>query len=237
MSRETHILSAVMRQAWDTGDLRVMNKNSPVRATGAHISVLGHTTGQELLLHLTGAEQANGFGNRHLWLSVKRSKLLSRGGSLKEEDLEPIINRLNEALEFARKVKELKWSNRAREFWDQLYPKLTADKPGLLGAMTARAEAQVVRLAAHYALENLSDLIKEVHLRAALALWDYSEASIRYIFGERLGDPLADELQGALRERSEGMTKTQIRDLFTRNKSAEQRNSTLWSCMSFRQQS
>ncbi len=47
-SRDRNTLSAVMRQAWDTGYLRTMTKNSPARATDAHISIVGHVTRDEL---------------------------------------------------------------------------------------------------------------------------------------------------------------------------------------------
>ena len=48
MSRESNTLSAIIRQAWDTGDLRAMTRNSPARATGGHISIIGHVTKEEL---------------------------------------------------------------------------------------------------------------------------------------------------------------------------------------------
>ena len=57
------------------------------------------------------------------------------------------------------------------------------------------------------------------HLLAALAVWDYCEASARFIFGDALGDPVADEILRALRQAGEeGMTRTAIREnLFQRN--------------------
>jgi hypothetical protein len=42
IEREGSTLSATVRQAWDSSDLRILNKNSPARSTGAHISILGH---------------------------------------------------------------------------------------------------------------------------------------------------------------------------------------------------
>src|SRR5262249_6385408 len=57
---------------------------------------------------------------------------------------------------------------------------------------------------------------------AALALWDYCEASARYIFGDALGDPVGDQLLRALRAAPSGLTRTQIRDLFGRNTPEQQ---------------
>lgn len=44
MAREGNILSSVIRQCWDGDTLSPMTKNSPITATGAHISILGHIT-------------------------------------------------------------------------------------------------------------------------------------------------------------------------------------------------
>ena len=76
-----------------------------------------------------------------------------------------------------------------------------------------------MRLAAIYALLDESRLIRLEHLDAALALWDYTDRSARYIFGDALGDPVADAILNALRQSGE-MSRTDIRDLFGRNQSA-----------------
>ena len=80
MERQGNTLSAVLRDAWDHGDLRTLVKNSPNRATGAHVSVIGHITADELRRYLDRTEAANGLANRFLFVCVQRSKLLPRGG-------------------------------------------------------------------------------------------------------------------------------------------------------------
>jgi hypothetical protein len=126
--------------------------------------------------------------------------------------------RLAEAYRFAQSVGELHRDDEAREIWHSVYPSLSEGKPGLLGAMIARAEAQVMRLACIYAVLDCSQVIRKEHLCAALALWDYCEASARYIFGDVLGDPTADEILRCLKGQSSGLTRTDIRNLFQRNK-------------------
>jgi hypothetical protein len=92
----------------------------------------------------------------------------------------------------------------------------------LLGAIIGRAEAQVVRLALIYALLDQRDEVDLVHLEAAFAIWEYCEASARYIFGDALGDPIADEIFQVMRKAGDdGLTRTQIRDLFGRNRDAD----------------
>lgn len=64
----------------------------------------------------------------------------------------------------------------------------------MLGALTARAESHVCRLALIYAVSECSEVISKDHLRAGLALWRYAERSARWCYGFSLGDPLADRI-------------------------------------------
>jgi hypothetical protein len=219
MAREGNTLSPVIRNAWETGNLRSMTKNSEARATGAHVSIIGHITKDELRRLLTETESANGFGNRFLWLAVKRSKCLPEGGSIGSENLNDLVVRLRSVIEFARNAGEVTRSEGARQLWRIVYPTLSEGKPGLLGAITARAEAQVLRLSAIYALLDSSTKIEVEHHRAALALWNYCDRSARWIFATSTGDSRADKILRALRMAGiNGMTRKQILDdVFQRN--------------------
>ena len=63
-----------------------------------------------------------------------------------------------------------------------------------------RADPQSLRLALIYAVLDGSDgVIRPVHLKAALAMWQYYEDSARFIFGDSIGDPVADTILHALR--------------------------------------
>lgn len=220
LRRESNTLSAVIRQAWDTGNLSSLTKNSPGVAHNAHISILGHITQQELLRYLDDTEVGNGFANRFLWVCVKRSKVLPEGGNLDVGELVPIIDQLQEAIAFSRSVGEMKRDENARRAWHEVYEKLSEGKPGLVGSITARAEAQVMRLACIYALLDKSPIVRREHLLAALALWDYCESSVLYIFGHKLGDPVADAIMNALLSVPNGLTRTAISELFGRHQSA-----------------
>jgi hypothetical protein len=105
--------------------------------------------------------------------------------------------------------------------WASVYPELSEGKPGMVGALTSRAEAQVLRLSMIYALLDGEKLIRVPHLLAALAVWDYCEASVQYIFGLSLGDPTADAILEALKAAPVGLTRTEINNLFGRNLSAD----------------
>lgn len=221
LARDGNTLSALLRNAWDSGTLRTMTK-SPLVATSAHVSIVGHVTKDELLRYLGDVEAANGFANRFLWCVVRRANILPDGGSMVAVDMAPVVQRLCKVLEFVRMSSdlELRRDEAARLVWHEVYPDLSEGKPGLLGAVTARAEAQVMRLACIYAVLDESTAVTRKHLEAALAVWDYAEASARFIFGDALGDPDADLLLAAIRKAQDGLTRTDISALFGRNKSA-----------------
>jgi hypothetical protein len=222
IGRDGNTLSAILRNAWDSGKLRILTKNSPAVATDAHISLIGHITADELRRYLDSTEAANGFANRFLWLCVQRSKCLPDGGEIWRVDFTPLIVRLSHAVDFARVTARVRMDDEARGIWREIYPDLSEGQSGLLGAVTSRAEAQVIRLALLYALADASGDIQKPHLMAALALWEYAEASARYVFGKALGDPVADEILDALKRNPQGMTRTEISALFLRHKTAGQ---------------
>jgi len=220
--REGNTLSPLIRQAWDTGSLRTLTKNNPAKATDAHISIIGHITKPELLRHLDSTETANGFANRFLWICTRRSKSLPDGGRALDLDWSSFDRRLAEAVRFARDVRRIARDDEAGRIWHGIYDELSGARPGLLGAVIGRAEAQVLRLACIYALLDLMAIIMPEHLKAALAVWEYAEASARFIFGDALGDPTADGILSVLRQSEAGMTRTEIRDFFKRNKSGHE---------------
>jgi hypothetical protein len=221
IERQGNILSSVARDAWDTGDLATLTKNSPTKATGAHVSMIGHITKEELKRYLTRTEAGNGFGNRILWFCVKRSKILPEGGRISEVDFTPFLKRLREAVTFAAGAGEVTRDPEARALWASVYPELSEGKPGLVGALTSRAEAQVLRLSMIYALLDGEKFVRVLHLLAALAVWDYCETSVTYIFGQAIGDPVADIILEALRAAPDGLTRTEVSNLFGRHEAAE----------------
>lgn len=218
--RKGNTLSAILRNLWDGQTARTLTR-SPLCATGAHVSLIGHCTADELTRLLSTTEAANGFGNRILWCCVRRSKVLPDGSALREDQVQPHQLRFQAAVEFARDVGEMRRDDEARTLWHQVYGTLSAGKPGLAGSLLARGEAHVMRLACIYALMDMSYLVRVEHLQAALALWGYVEESVRYVWGSSLGDPHADRILCILRASPAGLSRSQISGLFGRNLSAE----------------
>lgn len=220
IGRDGSILSVVIREAFDSGDLSTLTKNSPAKSTGASTSILGHITKPELHRNLRESELANGFANRIIWMVVKKSKSLPEGGKLPASEIERLAGRLGQAVSFAQGVGEIKRDDEAREMWAAVYEELGEEKPGMFGAIVGRSQAIVARLSCLYALLDNSVVIHMEHLKSALALWDRAEASTKYIFGMRTGDPIADAIMSALESNGQ-LDQTEINGLFKGNRSAD----------------
>jgi len=216
MARDGNILSPILRDAWDGKKLAPMTKNSPIEATGAHVSIIAHITRDELLRYFTSTEQTNGFGNRFMWFFVKRTKEIPTPTGCPDETLTKLIEKLGESVAFARKVTTINRDDEAEAIWRSVYHDLSAEKDGLVGALLARSEPQVMRLASIYGLLDLSNNVKSSHIEAALALWAYVEQSCRFIFGELKGDPGVDRALEALKHAGT-LTTTAIHNLFGRH--------------------
>ena len=77
MSRANNTLSTILRTAWDGGSLYILTRQNSARVNlNPHISIVGHITEEELQKEMADCDVFNGFANRFLWLSVKRSKIL-----------------------------------------------------------------------------------------------------------------------------------------------------------------
>jgi hypothetical protein len=172
MQRQGNILSRVIRDSWDRGNLATLTKNTPARATGAHVSIVGHITENELRATLDSVSIANGYANRFLWIMARRAQILPFGGALNEEMIVDLGMRTRAAITAARKVDRAMMTADARDAWRRVYPTLSEGKPGILGAITARAEAQAIRLSLIFALLDYRAEISLDHLRAALAIWE-----------------------------------------------------------------
>jgi hypothetical protein len=216
LKRANGHLSPLLRCAWDSGHLPNLEMHQNLQATGTHISLIAHITQRELAQHLSRTEAQNGFANRCLWTWVQRGNCLPEGGSLSAADLSPVARELRRALDWAAATPEILFQRdaAARDLWQDRYPALSQLRPGMRGAATSRAEAQVLRLSAIYAALDSTSVIGLDHLQAALAVWDYCYSSAALLFGTSTGDPIADRIREAIQASNDGLSKSQIRRLF-----------------------
>lgn len=223
LEREGNTLSAVLRNAWDSRNLAILSRASKAIATKPHLSIVGHITEEELNKLLRENEKANGFGNRFIWVCVERKRLLPTGGDAHSINWEPFIKRFTSVLEFANQGGEVKIAKgEALDYWVSIYESYAEERTGLFGAMIARAETQILRLALIFAVLDKSSEILISHLNAAESFWKYCEDSCFYLFGSISTNPIANNLLNAISSSENGLTRTEIRDLFNRNKTRDE---------------
>jgi hypothetical protein len=226
-SREISTLSPTLRSAWDGRPLAILTRTAPARATQAHISVIGHITQDELRRHATTIELANGYLNRILIIACRRQRLLPEGGHHDPLAGTGLTHLLATTLKHAQTAGEVRLDTRARGLWHHTYRQLAEPHPGIVGQITARAEAHTIRLALLYALADGKHHISPPHLHAALALHDYAARSAAWALTGATGQPLAEQIHAALTANPAGLTRSQISDTLKHNQPAGQLDSAL----------
>lgn len=203
-ARDANTLADVLRDLWDRTSASVLTRGNPLRIEGKLVSILAHITVEELRERLTSLEVANGFGNRFLFVWATRRRKLAMGNSLSVELIEECGRQLRTVLLRARTRTEITWAMDAEEPWTKFYESLPDDVTGVVGGLTARAEAHVLRLALLFALLDGEEQIRAAHVEAAIAVWDYCERSIKRIFGGRTGLKVRDRVIATLENSASG---------------------------------
>jgi hypothetical protein len=221
-ARPGNTLSSMTRKAWDAKMyLNNPGKNSPEKATGAHISLIGHITRNELLKVIQEIENQNGSSNRILWIATYRRAIIPEPKPINWEEKHPsIVERLIAIIETleSREKTELQWSKDGSAAWADFYFSSKEGRGGILGAIMARSVAHVLRLTMLYTALDHSTLMEPKHLQAAVAFWQYCVRSAQWIFREKTGNKVADRIYWELCRKPEGLTRDEIfRDVCSKN--------------------
>lgn len=215
-ARTGNTLSSTLRKCWDANQwLHVEGKVSPEKATGAHVSMIGHVTLMELLQCLNEIENRNGFSNRVLWVATRRTKKIPLPGWINWKKTYPkIVVALSKILSDINAVpaRQMDWSPQGNAAWQTFYTSIPEADAGILGPIIARSDAHVLRLTMLYAILDASCLMTQHHLRAAIAFWQYCQRSAQWAFAEKTGNKMADRIFWALQHEPNGMTRQQIRE-------------------------
>jgi hypothetical protein len=228
--RSGNNLSMILRMAFDGERIAPLTKNSRIAASDPHINLLGHITRHELKELLSATEIWNGFGNRILWLCARRPKTVAFPTPMPDDEVTEIATELARVIALAHRHgptggRELVMSNAAQDHWVNVYAELTQDHPGVLGAVTSRAEAHARRLALTYAQLDGADRIEIDHLEAALAFVRFAGDCAAYLFGGVELNPIAQKILEALAIGPK--TQTEISGSFGRHLRKDQLNDVL----------
>lgn len=218
--REGSTLAAVQRQAWEGRPLSVLNRQQ-LRASASHVAIIGHITPQEFRLRLAEADMTGGTYNRYLPLFVERSKRLPIPEGVHESTVEKLSSKLYDDISEAREVGVIQLGDDAKGLWTgELYEELTEgdDEDRAEGEFTRRAAPYCLRIAGLLAALEGRGLISNGDLRAAAAVVRYSIASARFVLDRQARDPRLDRIRRAIDAAgNEGLTRTEVSGLFSRN--------------------
>lgn len=206
--------SPVLRAAWDGEVLENTTKDRKrcLRASHAHVSMVAMITGAELMRQHQRLSQAGGLESRFLYVCSAPSAEVSpfAASTLDTHDLAERLRRVLETsrgfvLERADPISRhllaergiqpsvsLPLADEVMDGWRNLVrdrlPR--ADSDGV-ASLWARAEVQVVRLAAAYAITDCLPVITVEHVTAAVAAWRYCAESAEILFGVPVGQGVA----------------------------------------------
>jgi hypothetical protein len=214
--RSGNTLSEILRVAWDSpSSLRTSNKNSPLKASDPHVSLIGHTTKAEILESLKEVDLNNGMANRVLWCAAQRTGDMPDAEPIFWHEHPDIMERLRQIFRQHRPNTDepvfFRRSPEAKNYWDALYRRLNAIKQSsTLDAILARDTSHILKVALIFAISDQANEIERQHLEAALAVVDFCCNSARWIFGRATGNKLANNILLALRRSPGGLTRTEI---------------------------
>jgi len=223
-NRENATLSYILQDSWDGKNLATITKNL-LQATEPHVSVLAHVTLDELIRRLHESEAYSGFGNRFTLICVQRIKVVPNP-RINELEFGAMVQKVQQVVDFASTVDEIRRSPEAEKFWDDWYTANSLkESVGIIGAISDRDEAHVLRYSCLYALADMKRVVEIPHIKSAISLWEYSERSIAHIFQHTTGNPLADNIYQLLLE--EPRTRDQIINYYQRHKTSAQISTAL----------
>jgi hypothetical protein len=225
-NRPGSILSSIIRKTWDGVDMSNLSKTAPQTVSNPYVCMIGQITPEELKGTFKTLDYSNGFGNRFLWVLSRRSKLLPIPPDISRYNFCDLIHDTREALFHSQRVGPMHFSDEALPIWSENYIKNQTSGKGILGAMTSRSSANILRISVVYALLDKSSVIEKHHLNAALAVWEYSYNSTAFLFGDATS-PLSRKILYHLSNSEHGLSKTEIREIFSNHKSAEDIDSAL----------
>jgi DNA replicative helicase MCM subunit Mcm2 (Cdc46/Mcm family) len=147
-----------------------------------HLVVVGQMTPSAFRSGVDNLSLANGFMNRFIPILVARPHLIPWPGETSKRSRDLLGDLIHRCAHAPKGI--LRLSPKARRIYEQWY--LTREKrrehlPEKVAQLTARGNANVIRLAVIYALLQGSLTIRTQEIRAAIAIIEYADASANFL--------------------------------------------------------
>jgi hypothetical protein len=218
-------------------------KQNRIGCREPHICIRAGITPYELLDLLEQRDIANGFFNRFLVFWAERERIEPFPQTTEDRIVQALAEDLIDVILFAKgnypreaKTRQITATPKARDLFAHEYRTVYAKRTSTerIMALAARHRVYAWRFAHVFALTDLTAVIDEKHMEAAIAWTRYSRASLEFIFNSEAGARDAEKTQALaakilefLRTKPNGATATEIRDYFQRNIQGDEMHSAL----------
>jgi hypothetical protein len=241
--RAGNTLTSRLRDSFDGKPLMPPTKQTRIGCREPHICIRAGITPYELLDLLEQRDIANGFFNRFLVFWAERERIEPFPQTTGDSIVQALAEDLIDVILFAKgdyprrsKTREITATPKARDLFAHEYRTVYAKRTSTerIMALAARHRVYAWRFAHVFALTDLTAVIDEKHMEAAIAWTRNSRASLEFIFNSEAGARDAEKTQALaakvlefLRTQPAGATATAISGHFNRHVSAAELNAAL----------
>jgi hypothetical protein len=241
--RTGNTLTSRLRDSFDGKPLMPPTKQNRIGCKEPHICIRAGITPYELLDLLEQRDIANRFLNRFLVFWAERERIEPFPQTTADRIVQALAEDLIDVILFAKgnypresKTRQITATPKARDLFAHEYRAVYAKRTSTerIMALAARHRVYAWRFAHVFALTDLTAVIDEKHMEAAIAWTRYSRASLEFIFNSEAGardaektQALASKILEFLRTQPAGATATEISGHFNRHVSAAELNAAL----------
>lgn len=204
-------------------------RSGKISTKAAHVNILAQTRSIDFSSLKKDVENSNEFASYFLWFLVDRLKVVPHPKPIPDDKVVSFREIILERIRAAQDQGSMRMSKKARSMWNDIYPGLTKDVPGVAGAVVSRSEIHLIRLALIYAVIAGHKRIRPADLQSAHALVQYARESACIIFkGDQQGVNFAEKILCALHTApGQELSRTEISGVFGRNAAAADINCAL----------
>jgi hypothetical protein len=241
--RTGNTLTSRLRDSFDGKPLMPPTKQNRIGCREPHICIRAGITPYELGDLLEQRDIANGFLNRFLVFWAERERIEPFPQTTEDRIVQALAEDLIDVILFAKgdypresKTRQITATPKARDLFAREYRAVYAKRTSTerIMALAARHRVYAWRFSHVFALTNLTAVIDEKHMEAAIAWTRYSRQSLEFIFNSEAGARDAEKTQALaakilefLRTQPAGATATAISGHFNRNISAAELKAAL----------
>ena len=150
------------------------------------VSIMAGTTQDWLQKALSEHDIYGGFANRWLYFYGLPKGPLSDPPKVDKKKMDDLVYQLNFVREWAEDVPEgeITLSAEARDLFHSYYIEYykRCQQPGLIPTLIVRIQDFIFKIALLYAADQQSEIISAEHLKAAIEVGNYLDASVRELF-------------------------------------------------------